>query len=77
MMQKVRRYIEIYSNVTDEILLRIEIKIGANQIKEFISIDSDDPDVLGVYSLNDNALKKFGITNYDETSISFFITSEL
>ena len=27
MMQKVRRYIEIYSNVTDEILLRIEIKI--------------------------------------------------
>ena len=58
-------------------ILRIEIKIGANQIKEFISIDSDDPDVLGVYSLNDNDLKKFGITNYDETSISFFITSEL
>ena len=77
MMQKVRRYIEIYSNVNDDILLRIEIKIGANQIKEFISIDSDDPDVLGVYSLNDNDLKKFGITNYDETSISFFITSEL
>jgi hypothetical protein len=77
MMQKVRRYIEIYSNVTDEILLRIEIKIGANQIKEFISIDSDDPDALGVYSLNDNDLKKFGITNYDGASISFFITSEL
>ena len=38
MMKKVRRYIEIYSNVTDEILLRIEIKIGVNQIKAFISI---------------------------------------
>ena len=76
MMKKLRRYIEIYSNVTDELLVRIEVKIDKDQIKKYITCDLDDPDVLGVYPLNNKELECFGIINCDNGSISFFITSE-
>ncbi|ERH27744.1 hypothetical protein HMPREF9065_01074 [Aggregatibacter sp. oral taxon 458 str. W10330] len=71
-MKKLRRYIEIYSNVTDELLVRIEVKIDKNQINKYITCDLDDPDVLGVYSLNNKELECFRIINCDNGSISFF-----
>lgn len=76
MMKGLKRYIEIYSNVTDELLVRIEVKMSANDIRQCIVCDSDDLDVLGVYSLTNEALECFGVTNYDEGNLSFFITSE-
>ena len=54
-MKGLKRYIEIYSNVTDELLVRIEVKMSANDIRQCIVCDSDDLDVLGVYSLTNEA----------------------
>lgn len=75
-VKNLKRYIEVYNNHTEEILVRIKIDIDLKTIKENICIDPDDLNVLGVYSLNNNELEKFGIVNYDESELSFFLTSE-
>ncbi|OOF61097.1 hypothetical protein [Rodentibacter sp. Ppn85] len=75
-MKELERYIEIYNNLTDELLARIKVNIDQDDIKKHISVDIDDPLVLGVYQLSNENLSNFGIINYDEGYISFFLTSE-
>ncbi|OOF72732.1 DUF7683 domain-containing protein [Rodentibacter caecimuris] len=60
-MKELERYIEIYNNLTDELLARIKVNIDQDDIKKHISVDIDDPLVLGVYQLSNENLSNFGI----------------
>ncbi|OOF44701.1 hypothetical protein BKK51_08490 [Rodentibacter trehalosifermentans] len=75
-MKELERYIEIYNNFTEELLVRIKVNIAQGDIKKHISVDIDDPFIFGVYQLSNENLSNLGITNYDEEYLSFFLTSE-
>ncbi|NBI43655.1 hypothetical protein GVX76_09225 [[Haemophilus] felis] len=72
---EVKRYIEIYDNLSDELVMSILLEnISVEYIREVVNYDDDDIQVYGMYELENMQLKKFGISNFDKR-LSFFITA--
>ena len=69
------RYIEIFSNVTDEMLFRMELVIDVDKLKNIIRSDDDDPMIFGNYLLTKSNLEKLGINVYSE-EISVYISTD-
>lgn len=72
---EVKRYIEIYDNLSDELVISILLEnVSTEYIREVVNYDDDDIEVYGVYKLENIQLKKFGVSNFDNR-FSFFITA--
>lgn len=74
-VKSITRYIEVFSNITDELLFRIKVSTDVNELRNIIDFDDDDPLVYGLYRLTNANLEMLGIENHSD-DISFLIGSE-
>lgn len=79
-MSQLNRYIDIYSNMTDELVCRIKINLTLNSIRNIFTINNitigDDFFLLEQYELNNGALEHLNIDNFDFNAYSAFLSTE-
>lgn len=74
-MMEVTRYIEVYDNVTDELIDSYEIALPDNKAITYIKPDDDDEYAVFVYVLNKKQVIHLGgihlISLYGDKDVSF------
>lgn len=78
-MSQLNRYVDIYSNMTDELVCRIKVNLTLNSIRNIFTINNitiGDDFLLEQYELNNGVLEHLNIYNFDFNAYSAFLSTE-